>query len=206
MSVIGVGLLWIWDSFTLWLYNLFVAPFTNLEIFWILAPVYVGLFLAEFFQEKKGTSLGNAISNSVIALWGGIDFLRITVHIITTTAFTIDTFKRIFICILIISYGLYIIYLGVKVKGITKYLGRIREVSYIIIVFAPIYYTDSKLTIQYIFGAVAFFYLFYLGLEIINQFTPDPAAFVQDLKEASSMSPSSPTPPINRPNFSGGKR
>jgi hypothetical protein len=170
----------VFDSFKLWLTNIFSAPFSNYEIFKILVPVYIGLFLAEFFQEKKGTSRGNAISNSVIVLWGGMDFF------ISALKDGADIFK-LAIAAVIILYGFYIIVAGFMDKEIIKYIGRIREVSYFIIVFAPLYYTDTQLSFSYIFGAVVFFYIFYRALEVIDKFIPDPKALLDDMKEASKV-------------------
>ena len=68
------------DSFVLWLKAIFVAPFTNPDMLWILIPIWVGWIFADFFQEKKGTSLGNAISNGVLALWAGLDWIRTSIR------------------------------------------------------------------------------------------------------------------------------
>ncbi|MBI4176857.1 MAG: hypothetical protein HY516_00660 [Candidatus Aenigmarchaeota archaeon] len=55
--------------------NLFFAPFAkgNADILWIIIPIYISWALAEYYQEKTGTSIGNAISNGFV---GGIDRTR----------------------------------------------------------------------------------------------------------------------------------
>ncbi len=182
-SVVSNVFLFIWNSFTLWLNNLFIAPSSNYEIFKILVPVYIGLFLAELFQEKKGTSRGNAMTNAVIVLWGGVDFFIINAKDGMGSA----DIAKLVIALAIILYGVYIIIEGYIGNEMIKYIGRVREVSYFIMVFAPIYYTDAVLSAQYIFGAIAFFYLFYMTIEVVDKFIPDPKALVADMKEAASV-------------------
>ncbi|MBU0536435.1 MAG: hypothetical protein KKE20_05690 [Nanoarchaeota archaeon] len=197
MSLIIVSLMFFWESFKLWLYNIFVTPFTNLQVLWILIPIYLGMILAELFQEKKGTSMGNAISNSVIVLWGGIDFMRVTINGMGSQAAQTSFWVRILISIIIITYGIGIIVAGIKSSNIIKYTGRIREVSYFIIIFAPLYYAGAVLSFRYLFGALLFFALFYAVIEVLDKFLPDPQAFVKDIEEAAGQ-PSSSNP------FSGG--
>ncbi|HLG23976.1 MAG TPA: hypothetical protein VI564_03555 [Candidatus Nanoarchaeia archaeon] len=170
-------------SFTLWFRNILFTPFSNFEVLWILIPVYLGLVTAEMFQEKKGTSIGNAISNSIIILWGGVDFLRITINGIVTGSGS-NFLGKLVIAVLIVSYGLLILYLGLRASGLVKHIGRVRWACYSIIVFAPLYYTNTLFSWKYLAGAIIFSPLFYLAVYLIDKFTPDPKAFVEDLKEA----------------------
>ncbi|MBS3106405.1 hypothetical protein J4419_01955 [Candidatus Woesearchaeota archaeon] len=175
----------VWDSFRLWLHNLFIGPFSNFDIFWILAPVYISLIITEIFQEKKGTSLGNATSNSVIALWGGVDFLRITMK--GVTGFTAIAIGKFAIAVVILLYGVFILTLGIRGSELLKRVARVREVSYAIIIFAPLYYTQVQMSSLYLFGAVAFFPLFYLALHLFDQLLPDPASLKKDRGETGSF-------------------
>src|SRR3989344_7813262 len=183
MAIFYSSFIFIFDSFKLWFSNIFVTPFSNFEALWILVPIYLGLVITEIFQEKKGTSMGNAISNSIIILWGGVDFLRTTINRIT---FGPDPrfFGKLAIATMIVLYGLVILVLGIKAKEIIKYIGRVRWACYFIIIFTPLYYTQIPLSLKYIFGAVIFAPLFYLSLYLLDKFTPDPQAFVEDIREA----------------------
>jgi hypothetical protein len=192
-------LLFVWESFKLWLNNIFVAPFTNLEILWILVPVYTGLILAELFQEKKGTSMGNAISNAVIVFWGGIDFLRITVNSLDETGVNFMVVGKIAISLFIIIYGIFIVIWGLEARSIIKHIARIRNVSYFIIIFAPIYYTSVVLSWKYIFGVFVFFFIFYVVFEVIDEFIPDSKSFLKDVAEASGR-------PVSPSNFIGNQQ
>jgi hypothetical protein len=183
----------LWLTFKLWLYNIFISPFSNFEVFWVLTPVYIGMLLAELFQEKRGTSMGNAISNSVVVLWGGIDFLRLTVNAIGHGESGWHLWVRLSIALAIIGYGIFIIIAGLRAKSLIKHVGRIREVSYCIIIFAPLYYAGSTLTLEYLFGAVVYFPIFYFTLEFVDMFLPDPKAFVMDAKEGAEQRVDAPS-------------
>lgn len=178
-------LLFVWSSFLLWLSNIFVVPFRNFEILWILVPVYLGMILSEIFQEKHGTSMGNAISNSVIVFWGGIDFLRITVNSALRDGFVLFDAVKLIIALAIIAYGVIILVAGLMAKTAIKRYARIRVVSYCIIIFAPIYYSAGTLDWSYMFGAVVFFPIFYGVMELFDIFLPDPVAFKLDNEAAS---------------------
>lgn len=180
----------IFNSFVLWLSNIFVTPFTNLEVLWILIPIYLSLVISEYFQEKKGTSRGNAISNSVIVLWGGIDFLKQTLNNTSDiNSFTHTGKLVIAICILI--YGATILISGFLDLTLIKNIGRIFIVAYFVIIFTPIFYTETALTFSYIFGVILFFPLFYFVVNMADKYMPDPKALIDDLKEASGGSNSS---------------
>jgi hypothetical protein len=182
--LVNIGL-YFWGLFKLWITTLFVAPFQHADMLWLLIPIWGTWFFAEFFQEKQGTSMGNAITNSVIVIWGSIDCSRQTVKLITTGILNSfwDIATRFFIIALILGYGVVIVVLGLKGKKIIKYIGRIREVTYAFAIFAPIFYNAIDLTINHIIAAVLFFPLFYFAIELIDRYTPNPKAIVEDLEE-----------------------
>ncbi len=179
LSAVG---LYIWDAFKLWLHTIFVAPFSNLDMFWILAPIYLGWVFADFFQEKRGTSLGNAISNGVIALWAGVDWLRNTFRLVQADPKISWTFYmgHFLLCLFVFAYGLWIIFEGIQGKILTKYIGRIREVTYVLILFTPVVYGVTELTFSLIFATVIFFPLFYYAVEVLDFMIPDPKSIAED--------------------------
>ena len=77
--LLNIGL-YFWGLFKLWITTLFVLPFKHTQMLWLLIPIWATWFFAEFFQEKHGTSMGNAITNSVVVIWGSIDCTRQTVN------------------------------------------------------------------------------------------------------------------------------
>jgi hypothetical protein len=182
--LIGIGL-YFWGLFKLWIHTLFVTPFQTTDMLWLLIPVWIGWFFAEFFQEKVGTSMGNAISNSVIIVWGSIDCTRQTVNFIAagTFHFGLDLVLRFFIIALLLGYGVTIIVFGLKGNKIIKYIGRVREVTYIFAIFTPVFYNALPLTFNHVIAALLFFPLFYFAIELIDRYTPNPKAVVEDLEE-----------------------
>jgi len=180
----------LWGLVKLWTHTIFVLPFTNPEMLWLLVPVWLGWFFSEFFQEKKGTSIGNAISNAVIVLWGSIDCSRQTVNLIVkhTIAGFWNLFLRFFIIAIVFAYGAFIVVLGWKGRKLTKRIGRIRVVTYVFAVFAPVFYNATPLSWQHVLSAVLFFPLFYFAIELIDKYTPNPKAIAEGEEKGSSSS------------------
>lgn len=182
--LVSIGL-WFWGMFKLWITTLFVTPFKYSDMLWLLIPIWVTWFFAEFFQEKQGTSMGNAITNSVVVIWGSIDCTRQTVRLISEGALTSigGMIARFAIIAAILAYGVIIVVLGLKGRRIIKYIGRVREVTYAFAVFAPVFYNAVPLTFNHIIAAILFFPLFYFFIELLDRYTPNPKAVVEDLKE-----------------------
>lgn len=152
--------------------GLFTSPLHHLEMLWIIIPVLLSWFFAEFFQEKLGTDMGNAMSNGVVALWCGVDWTRNLM--IQFEGFTMDFLVKEGICVLLFIYGILIVILGLKGKGLIKYIGRIREVTYILIAFTPIVYGYYELNFLTIAAILVYFPVFYIIVEIIDKITPTP--------------------------------
>ena len=176
------AILYVWTLFKIWLSTIFVVPFQHPEMLWILVPVILGWFFAEFFQEKTGTSMGNAITNSIIVVWGSIDCARQTVKLISDGILirTGEIIARFSIIAAILAYGITIIVLGWKGNPIIKYIGRVREVTYVFIMTVPIFYNAIPFSLNHIIAAIVFFPLGYFIIEFIDYITPDPKAVEED--------------------------
>ncbi len=168
--------------------SLFTAPLQNWGMLWIIIPVYLGWAFTEFYQEKKGTSYGNAISNGIIVLWVGIDWARTTFNIMQEKGFGLDSvlLTKLFISALMFAYGLLIITHAIKAKKASFYIGKIRLVTYIIVMFTPIFYDAVHLTFSVLLAVILFFPLFYIFIEILDFLIPDPKALREDLGENSA--------------------
>lgn len=180
---------YVWELFRLWIHTIFIVPFQNTDMLWLLVPVWASWFFAEFFQEKTGTSFGNAITNSVVVLWGSIDCTRQTLklmanHVITGT---LDFLGRFLIIGLVFAYGIIILVWSWKTKKLIKYLGRIREVTYVFIIFTPMFYNAIPFSWELVIAAVLFFPLFYFAIELIDRYTPNPKAIIEDMNAPSSL-------------------
>lgn len=179
----GLILSFIWELTKTWL-DLFRAPFMDINMLWVIVPVYLSWFFAEFFQEKRRTSLGNAISNGTIALWVGADWMRTTIRLRTeqALAFNLAFFAKIAMAALMFVYGFFIIIEGVRAKKITHVIGRIRVVTYFVLMFTPLFYGYVKPD-KYAFSILAIFVflpVFYFLIELIDKLTPEPAAIKEE--------------------------
>lgn len=182
LDIIASILLHLWTVLKHWLFIVFVSPFRAPDMFWVLLPVYAGWFFSEFFQEKEGTSLGNAISNSVVVFYGGIDWIRTTIKLYTTKALKFGWLftGKIFVSLLVIGYGIWIIYSGLHGKEITRYIGRIREVTYVIIMLTPLFYGAVSFSFLTLEAIILMFPLFYLVVEAVDRYVPNPQAVEMD--------------------------
>jgi hypothetical protein len=163
--------------------NLFAYPFINLDVLWVVIPIYLGWFFAEFFQEKKGTSLGNAISNGTIAFWVGADWARTTLRIKAEQhlAFNLAVLGKLFMAAIMFAYGMFIIIEGIKAKKMIHYAGRIRVVTYFVLMLTPLFYGHGTGNLIYsIIAMFVFFPVFYYIIELIDYLVPDTAAIRED--------------------------
>ncbi len=161
-----------------WLF-VFVSPIKNLHILWIIVPIWINWFFTEFFQEKKGTSLGNAITNGAVMLWVGIDWVRYLINELTdgSISFGWNIVSLFFLCIIVIAIGLFIILEGLKVQQFIKVVGRVRETTYLLLMFSPVIYGIIPLTFNHIIAVVIYFPLFYFLIEWIVRITPNPKTY-----------------------------
>jgi hypothetical protein len=183
--VVIAVLSYIWTLFKIWIETLFVVPVQNWEMLWLLVPVWIAWFFSEFFQEKTGTSMGNAITNAVVVLWGGIDCSRQTVKLIAekTIHSTIDIAGRFTLIAAIFIYGVVIVRLGLKGNKIIKHIGRVRIVTYVFAMFVPVIYNAIPFSIEHLIATIVFFPLYYFIIEFIDWITPNPVAVEQDIKD-----------------------
>ena len=181
-SAVLAFLIFFWSLLAEWLKLLFVVPFQNAEVLWIIIPIWLGWFFSEFFQEKHSTSFGNAISNGAIALWVGIDWTRLIVNKLVSHYWTFGwaVLGKFAISAIVLAFGLLIIIQGIKTKKFIHFVGRIREVSYILLVFSPIVYGLVDITWKLVLAIVVFAPIHYWIIEWIDHITPNPKIYDED--------------------------
>ena len=194
--------------------SLIAAPFQSFDMLWIIVPVYLNWVFTEIYQEKHGTSLGNAISNGVVALWVGIDWARTSVNFFMDIKPTWSALLlKLLISLIMVAYGLVIIIWGIKAKKTTRLIGRIREVTYFTFIFTPIIYGAIGLDWMIFLTAIIFFPIFYFLVELLLRFVPNPTTYEEEEKEeletlekegkvpSSSPQPDYSSPPGNYPDY-----
>lgn len=162
--------------------TLFATPFLNFNTLWIIIPIYLNWFFTEIYQEKKGTDLGNAITNGATAVWVGMDWGKTTVAALTagTLAFSAEFGVKMAIVAFFLAYGLIIIIEGIRMRKITHYIGRIREVTYFALVMTPLFYGVVPLTFTTVLAILIGFPIFYGIVELIDRITPTPQTYDED--------------------------
>ncbi|MBN1157718.1 hypothetical protein JXA85_08930 [Candidatus Woesearchaeota archaeon] len=178
---VSIGL-YLWELVKTWVHTIFVTPYTTMDMLWILVPVWLAWFFAEFFQEKTGTSMGNAITNATVVVWAAIDCTRQTFRLMNAGELTgfLNISLRFLLLLIIFAYGLVIIILGWRGNKVIKYLGRVREVTYVFAIFVPVFYNAIPFSFKHILAALLFFPLFYFTIELIDRVTPNPRAVDED--------------------------
>jgi hypothetical protein len=174
--------------------KLFIAPVFHREMLWIIVPVYMNWIFTEFYQEKKGTSMGNAITNGFVPLWVGIDWLRTTINFLTAKGAKLSMvyFKalpKLSVAALMVAYGFVIVFLGIRGYKMVTLLGRIRSVSYLGIMLTPIFYGTVKPTWTVILSIIVFYPLFYWIVEGIDYLLPTPSTYVEEGKKDELFEP-----------------
>jgi hypothetical protein len=175
-------LLYLWDLVKIWLHTVFVTPYQTLEMLWIIVPIWLSWFFAEFFQEKTGTSMGNAISNSTVIVWAAIDCTRQTIKLISDGAVAGfgNIAVRFGLISLLMAYGILIIVLGWKGNAIVRKIGRVREVTYLFVMFVPVFYNAIPFSFKHILATILIFPAFYFVIELLDKIIPNPKAVDED--------------------------
>ncbi|MFH1590976.1 MAG: hypothetical protein ABIC95_03530 [archaeon] len=98
-----------WEAFK----HILAAPFKDLSVFWLLAPILILWIIMEvYFDMHKREELGwnTALGNGISMFWIGVSVMR---HIFENqmTAFTWPRFSAL---VIILSYGLFITIISFK--------------------------------------------------------------------------------------------
>lgn len=178
--------IWSWvvsffNLFGFWLSILFVIPFKDTEILWILIPVWMNLFFTDFYQEKKGTDYGSAITNGVAMLWVGVDWVRFLIRDLSSRSMTLSKVFSSNILILKFALSAFVLIVGViiiieGIKGIrfVRAVGRVRNTSYLLLVISPVIYGLGQFSWKYLLAITIFFPVYYFVIELIDRIVPDP--------------------------------
>ena len=178
-GILYSAILSVWNLFLHWI-SIFAAPVKEPEMFWILIPIWINWFFTEFFQEKYGTSFGNAVSNGAIAILASVDWTRYMYRLIVDgiiTRFSFGVFLKFFVSVSVFIYGVYVIVLGVRTNKLVYFIGKIRWVTYILVMFTPIVYNVIKIELNTILAIILFFPLYYWIIEIFDRITPEPKVY-----------------------------
>ena len=180
-SVLLSLLVYLWNLFVYWL-SILTAPFEEPEMFWIIIPIWINWFFTEFFQEKHGTSFGNAISNGVIPILASIDWGRYLHRLLVegVISFTFGVFLKILLTIAVFSYGVFVIIAGIKIRRIVFYIGKIRWITYVLLMFTPVIYNVIKFDFYTLTAILLFFPLYYWIIEIFDRLTPEPRVYREE--------------------------
>ena len=150
-------------------------------------PIYLGWFISDYYQERKGTSFGNAIANDFMGLWVGIDWIRnsYNIYIEAQTPSLGFMIVKLLIAVGMLGYAFVVMRAAARGQKIVHYIGRIREIAYFAIVFTPIVYEVVPLDGLTLAAAVLFFPIVYGLAEFVDYyFLPPSGAELAEESEA----------------------
>mgnify|MGYP001577916525 CR=1 FL=1 len=153
-------------------------------MFWIIIPIWINWFFTEFFMEKHGTSFGNAIGNGVMPILASIDWTRYLYRLFSdgVIRLTFGIFLKFLLSIIVFAYGVFVIVAGIRIKRIVFYIGRIRWITYVLVMVTPIIYNVIKFDFKTFFVMVFFFPLYYWIIGFFDRITPEPRVYSHSQK------------------------
>ena len=163
--------------------QILAAPLRHPDMLWIIIPIYLAWLTGDYFQERKTTDFGNAMTNAVVILWVGLDWARQTIK---TAVLNTALAAKILICVVFVIYGLIIIIETAKSKPIAHLIGRAREIGYFCIVATPIFYDIVPIDIITIAAILLFFPIVYGVNELWDRLLPAPPGEEEMLGAVSS--------------------
>ena len=181
LGILSSMLLSVWNLFLHWL-SIFAAPVKEPEMFWIIIPIWVNWFFTEFFMEKHGTTFGNAIGNGVIPILASVDWVRYLYRLISEGSIhlTFGVFLKFSLSVAVFAYGVFVIFAGIKIERIVFYIGRIRWITYVLIMITPIIYNVIKFDLKTFTAIVLFFPVYWWVIEFFDRITPEPRVYQQE--------------------------
>lgn len=151
--------------------QIIIAPIRHPDMLWIIIPIYLAWLTGDYFQERKVTDFGNAMTNAVVILWVGLDWAR---QSIKTAVLNATLAAKILICVVFVIYGLIIIRETAKAKPIAHLIGRAREIGYFSIVVTPIFYDVIPINWITIAAILIFFPIVYGLNSLWDKLLPAP--------------------------------
>ncbi len=150
-----------------WL-DILILTLINPEIIWITYPIYLTWFATEYFVEKyEGVKINSVLVNGIVFSWVSIDWLR--------KIYSVGEFDllRIIISLFFAGLAVSLIILAIKRKKIAKIIGRTGSLAYFNVMFTPIIYGISELSIKNIISIIIMYPLVLLLMYVIDKFTPN---------------------------------
>ena len=177
-SQTGSWLLLFWQLFKQWIL-IFISPVypkLSADMLWTIIAIWINFVVTELYQEKHGTSFGNAIQNGVVGVFVGVDWMRYLLRALHDgSLFANNIFQLKFLTAIAVTvYGVLVVYYGVKARRIVQSIGRIRGVTYVLAVGTPAIYGLVDITLQYLIAVIVFAPLFYGLVEVFSYLVPTP--------------------------------
>jgi hypothetical protein len=151
--------------------NLLFAPYYYPEMFWVVFPLIITLFVIEFYSglyENEDYGGHTALTNSLVFVYIGVDLIRKLLHEPGTSNYGI----KLGVSITLVMFGLILIYDNFKHKGgifskIFSSLLLVNTLTYLAIVTV---YAEYVIDWLYLMNAIIFILVVWLFFAVIHLF------------------------------------
>jgi len=151
--------------------KLVFAPLNDFDVLWTLIPVYITFLIIEYLQNTDETeSFSNPVINGFTSVWVGMSWIKYLIQ--NPVDLTIYLVMRWFLALMIVIYGLLIVIWALKENDLVHYIGRVREVTYIVVMLTPIFYGFVELTFLTLLAMILFFPIYWLTLDYLLKKLP----------------------------------
>ncbi|MCA9487045.1 hypothetical protein H6501_05835 [Candidatus Woesearchaeota archaeon] len=140
-------------------------------IFWIIIPIFFIGIITDKYQEAKGTSIGNAITNGTFIIFSAFSWLQI-IFSREGVPHSFQLSQTLFSFMAII-YGYLIIASGFKTGKFAVKYGRIRVVTYTLLYFTTMVYIPTLYTFKVLLFYCLFFPLYYAAMSKFINLLPE---------------------------------
>src|SRR3989338_10437404 len=131
----------------------------------MLANIVIAPLLMAFPNDVPRFSWKNSVKNQLVHTEGII------------RSFTFGVFLKIIVSLGVFAYGFYVIMLGIRTHKLVYFIGRIRWVTYLLVMFTPIVYNVIRMDFYTLLAIIVFFPLYYWIIEIFDRITPEPKTY-----------------------------
>ncbi|MDP7282594.1 MAG: hypothetical protein QF475_03090 [Candidatus Undinarchaeales archaeon] len=147
---------------------MFVSFIVKPSMIIVLVPIYINWITSDFFQERKGTSFVNALTNGVAGSWICVEWIRMSVKVNSADPNFLLLIGKIMLSLLVLLYAALVIKDAWKGEGVVRFIGRAREMGYISIMMTPIIYNAVPLSFSTLVAVILMFPVFYGVIDFLE--------------------------------------
>ena len=145
------------------------VSFLNQELFFILLPIYANWILSEIFFEHRLEEFGTYFSNGFAMLWILMFYGK---YLALNFSLSVGWVSKLILFGFLCFIAAFLMVNALKGKKIVKYVGKTREVSFLIIFATPIFYGVLNFDLTYFIACIFLFLIIETILYLLHKLIP----------------------------------